>query len=144
MLGILSALLRQTLLNFSTLQLDAARANFTLEGRKLAFSEVKLTGPQAAMDTQGDYFLDTKAVAFTARIYPFQESRGIIGSAVGAVLAPFSQVLEVKLTGQLANPDWAFALGPINLLRSILGIEPDSREPLPSPPNAPAPPPSGG
>ncbi len=144
MLGILSALLRQTLLNFSTLQLDAARANFTLEGRKLAFSEVKLTGPQAALDTQGDYFLDTKAVAFTARIYPFQESRGIIGSAVGAVLAPFSQVLEVKLTGQLANPDWAFALGPINLLRSILGIEPDSREPLPSPPNAPAPPPGGG
>lgn len=141
MLGILSALLRRTLLNFSTLQLDAARANFTLEGRKLAFSEVKLTGPQAALDAQGDYFLDTKAVAFTSKIYPFQESRGLIGTAVGAVLAPFSQVLEVKLTGQLANPDWAFVLGPTNLLRSILGIEPDSREPLPSPSPAPAPPP---
>jgi hypothetical protein len=143
MLGILSALLRRTLLNFSTLQLDAARANFTLEGRKLAFSEVKITGPQAALDAQGDYFLDTKAVAFTSKIYPFQESRGIIGSAVGAVLAPFSQVLEVELTGQLAKPDWAFVLGPTNLLRSILGIEPDSRESVPPPSSEPTPPPGG-
>ncbi|GAB1489839.1 hypothetical protein MASR2M8_22960 [Opitutaceae bacterium] len=141
MLGILSSLLRRTLLNFSTLQLDAARANFVLQGRKLAFSEVKLTGPRAALDAQGDYYLDTKAVSFTAKIYPFEESRGLISSAMGAVLAPFSQVLEVKLTGQLANPDWAFVLGPTNLIRSILGTEPDASKPAPESPQESTPPP---
>ncbi len=141
MLGILSSLLRRTLLNFSTLQLDAARANFTLQGRKLAFTEVKLTGPRAALDAQGDYYLDTKAVDFTTKVLPFEESRGLLSTAVGAVLAPFSQVLEVKLTGQLANPDWAFVLGPTNLLRSILGTEPDASQPAPTPPPDPAPPP---
>ncbi len=143
MLGILSSLLRRTLLNFSTLQLDAARANFALQGRKLAFSEVKLTGPRAALDAQGDYYLDTKAVDFTTKVHPFEESRGLIGSAVGAVLAPFSQVLEVKLTGQLADPDWAFVLGPTNLLRSILGTEPDASKPAPVLETVPSPPPGG-
>lgn len=121
LLGILSSLLRRTLLDFTTLQLDTARANFVVDGRKLAFSEFKLTGPRAAIEARGDYYLDSKTMAFNAKVFPFEESSGLLGSAVGVVLTPLSNALEVKLSGQLESPSWTFAYGPTNFLRTLIG-----------------------
>lgn len=121
LLGVLSSLLRRTLLDFTTLQLDTARANFAVEGPRLAFSEFKLTGPRAAIEAHGNYHLDSKTMAFNAKVFPFEESSGVLGSAVGLVLTPLSNALEVKLSGQLENPSWTFVYGPTNFLRSIIG-----------------------
>lgn len=119
LLGLLSEMLSKTLLNFTSLRLDTAQANFRLEGNKVVFSQVKLQGPRASIDAKGDYLLETRMLDFNARIFPLQESKFILADALGALLTPLSNVLELKLTGPLEKPSWAFTFGPTNLLRTL-------------------------
>lgn len=121
LLWVLSEVLDKTLLNFSTLKLDTVRTNFALQGRKLAFSNVRITGPRAAIEAQGDYFLDRKSLDMKAKLFPFEESKNLFGVAVGLVFSPFSQALEFRLTGPLDKPSWAFVFGPTSMLRTITG-----------------------
>jgi hypothetical protein len=123
LLGILSTLLRRTLLDFSTLELDTARSNFTLAGDRVFFPDLVLTGSRAAVNASGDYHLGTRQLAFNARVQPFEAGRGLLGSTVGLVLSPLSHVLEVRLGGTLAEPSWAFTYGPTSLLRALGGGE---------------------
>ena len=131
LLWVLSELLDKTLLNFSTLKLDTVRANFALDGRKLAFSDVRITGPRAAIEAQGDYALDRKSLDMKAKLFPFEESKTLFGTAAGLVFSPFSQALEFRLTGPLDKPSWAFVFGPTSMLRTITGS--GREEPAPSP-----------
>jgi len=117
--GQLSELLSKTLLNFTSLRLDSAQASFRIDGNKLVFPQVKLQGPRASIDAKGEYLLETKTLDFSARIYPLQESKFVVADALGALLTPLSNVLELKLTGALEKPSWAFAFGPTSLLRAI-------------------------
>jgi len=119
LLGLLSELLSKTLFNFTSLRLDTAHANFKLEGNKLVFSQVKLTGPTAAIDARGEYLLDAKTLDFKAKVFPLQESGFVLTDVLGAVLTPLSNVLELKLTGPLEKPSWAFYYGPMYLLRAL-------------------------
>ncbi|MBX3751115.1 MAG: hypothetical protein KF897_13595 [Opitutaceae bacterium] len=137
LLGLLSELL-----NFTALRFDALRTDFTLEGDTLNFPHVNLTGPDAAVTARGSYQLRRKELDFYARVFPFQESRFILKSVVGLVLTPLSGVLEVKLTGPLDKPQWAFVIGPTNFIRSILA--PGKAAPVPdtTPPPAPSAPPA--
>jgi hypothetical protein len=144
LLGLLSEMLsKNRLLNFTSLRLDKAQANFRIEGNKLAFPQVKLQGPRTAIDAKGDYLLESKTLDFTARIYPLQESKVAVADALGALLTPLSNVLELKLTGPVGKPFWSFVFGPTNLLRTItrpLNIGPSAPDGTPSsvvPPLAP-------
>ena len=131
LLWVLSELLDKAFLNFSTLKLDTVRANFALEGRKLAFSDVRITGPRAAIEAQGDYALDRKSLEMKAKLFPFEESKSLFGTAAGLVFSPFSQALEFRLTGPLDKPSWAFVFGPTSMLRTITGS--GRKEPDPTP-----------
>ncbi len=134
--GVLSQVLKRTLFNFSTLKLDTVQANFTVQGPKLNFSEIRVSGPRAAIDARGDYLLDRKALDMKAKLYPFEESNFILSSAVGFVLTPLSEALEFKLTGQLDKPDWRFVYGPSSFFRALRGGEakkPQSEGPRLSP-----------
>jgi hypothetical protein len=145
LLGLLSELL-----NFTSLRLDAARASFKLDGNKLAFSQVKLTGPTAAIDARGEYLLDAKTLDFKAKVFPLQESGFALTDVLGAMLTPLSNVLELKLTGPLEKPSWEFYYGPMYLLRALTrpaaGEQPETapagKAPAPLTPAA-APAPSG-
>ena len=114
MLGLLSELL-----SFTSLRFTAARASFKVDGPKLNFSQINMTGANSAIDAHGSYDLDKHLLDFTARVNPFQESTFLPMALVGAVLSPFTTVLEVKLTGQLEKPSWAFVNGPTNFLRNL-------------------------
>ena len=140
--GLLSELLRKTLLNFTSLRLDAAQASFKIEGNKLAFTQVKLTGPTAAIEAKGDYWLAAKTLDFNAVVYPLHQSSLVLADALGALLTPLSSFLELKLTGSLDKPSWTFLFGPINILRAIVqpptGGPPAVTEPLAAPTLSPA------
>jgi hypothetical protein len=121
LLGLLS-----DLINFTALRFTSARTDFKLEGRKLVFPSVNITGANSAIQAHGDYTLDRHRLDFNARVYPFQESKSIFQNVMGAVLSPLSAVLEVKLTGPLDAPEWSFVVGPTNFLRAL-------SQPAPSP-----------
>lgn len=125
LLGLLSELLNFTALSFTNL-----RTNFTVQEDHLQFSEVSLTGSNAAVNAHGIYIFEPNALNFNAKVYPFQESEFILKSVVGAVLTPLSNVLEVKLTGNLSKPKWAFVIGPTNFLRNLF---PNSKNAIPEP-----------
>ncbi len=141
LLGLLSELL-----NFTSLRFNRLLTTFTVERDHLAFPDVNFTGSNAAISAHGTYALEQGTLDFNARIFPFQESKFILKSVVGAVLSPLSNVLEVKLTGQLDKPKWAFVIGPTNILRSLgqaategeaAAPDPAPAEPPPSTPEAP-------
>ncbi|HTZ19448.1 MAG TPA: AsmA-like C-terminal region-containing protein [Opitutaceae bacterium] len=133
MLGLLSELLRFTSLRFTT-----ARANFKLEGSRLNFPEVKVTGRNSAIEAHGTYALDTKTLDFNAKVFPFEESQGPLRGAIGFFLTPFSTFLELKLTGKIDRPAWNFLYSPGNLLRSMAQPS-ETTEKTPSPPATPPP-----
>ncbi len=134
LLGVLSSLLRPTIFNFTTLQLDSARANFDLRGHTLEFHDLRFTGPRAAIDAEGGYRIDTKGLSFLAKVRPFELSEGLLGSTVGVMLTPLYSVLEVKLTGTLDAPAWSFVYGPTNLFRVLSGEPPEAPPPTPPAP----------
>ncbi|WP_138223112.1 AsmA-like C-terminal region-containing protein [Nibricoccus aquaticus] len=146
LLGGLSDILRAVRLNFTSLRLNSAQANFKLDGRQLDFSELKITGPSAAIDATGLYRLDLQQMNFDAKVSPFDQSRNPLASAVGLVLTPFSSILELRLSGSLDAPRWRFAYGPSSLLRSITGKKDNFEEtpptPAPTPPKTLQPPPA--
>jgi hypothetical protein len=129
------------LLKFTALRFTTAQADFKINGAKLEFPQVSLRGANSAIDAHGQYALDRHELDFRAKVFPFEESGSVIKSVVGAVLAPLSNALEVKLTGSLEKPDWAFVIGPTNLLRTLggqnepapLGPAPEAKPEVPSP-----------
>ncbi|MBM3854712.1 MAG: hypothetical protein FJ399_16425, partial [Verrucomicrobia bacterium] len=133
LLGLLSELF-----TFASLRFTEARGNFTIDGPKLVFPQIELRGANSLIEAQGHFSLDQRQLLFNARVFPFQESESVIKSVVGAVLSPLSNALEVKLTGTLDKPQWAFVMGPTNFLRAL--AEPAPAKPTPAPgPATPAP-----
>jgi len=114
LLGLLSELF-----TFTALRFNNARAVFKIDGAKLAFSEVSLRGANSAIDAHGHFSLDRRELDFKAKLFPFQESNNLIKNVVGAVLTPFSNIFEVKLTGSIDKPEWGFVVGPTNFLRAL-------------------------
>jgi hypothetical protein len=141
LLGGLSALL-----DFTALRFNSARTDFRVEGPTLVFPSVNITGEKSAIQAHGDYSLQRRQLNFNARVYPFHEGGSLLQNVVGAVLTPISSILEVKLTGPLDQPSWAFVMGPTNLIRSLNASESASPAAPPpassSPPASPAPSPT--
>ena len=122
MLGLLSQVLKMTSLRFTT-----AKADFTIQDGKVVFPDVAVTGANSAIQAQGSYSLARSTLDFYAKIFPFQESKSLIKQTAGIVLAPFSSVFEMKLSGSLENPSWSPVLSPFNLLK-----KPEDESPAPA------------
>jgi len=114
MLGLLSELLKFTSLRFTT-----ARTSFKIDGARLEFPDVKVTGANSAIDAHGTYVLDRHELDIKAKIYPFGQSKLLPEVLVGAVLAPFSDVFEMRMTGSVEKPSWSLAKGPGSLLHNL-------------------------
>ncbi|MDD3180702.1 MAG: AsmA-like C-terminal region-containing protein [Opitutaceae bacterium] len=121
--GLLSQLLSGLGLGFTSARFDNAQAVFQLDTGRLHFSNLRVTGRNAALDAKGDYRLDAKTLDFTARLSPFEKSHALIPKVIDLVTTPLSTFLELKLTGPITKPTWAFVLGPTNLLRNLAGSE---------------------
>jgi hypothetical protein len=85
----------------------------------VTFRSITVTGANSAIQAHGHYSIRDDQLDFNARLYPFQESDSLVQNFVGVMLLPFSAVLEVRLTGPLRDPNWAFVIGPTNLFRSL-------------------------
>lgn len=126
--GPISEALSGTFLNFGSFSLTTVEAPFRLDGERLRFPDLRVSGPSALILAKGNYHLDGGSLDFTARIHPFDESSSMFGSAASVVFSPFSRVFEVKLKGTLTDPSWVFSYGPSRLLNTITGGD---RQPAP-------------
>lgn len=118
MLGFLSRLLQGSLFGFTSLRFTNAEAAFAVEETELNFSKLTFTGPSSRLEGKGRYRMPDEKLDFHVSLRPFRESDFALANLIGIVLEPIARVLEVKLTGTLAHPDWAFAAGPSNFFRN--------------------------
>jgi hypothetical protein len=105
--GLLSQVLSGLSLSFSSLKLDAARTSFTMQNGALLFPDLKVTGSSALIDGRGRYVFATNSLDFAARFRPYEAPGSLLAAAVSLVLNPLTSILELKLTGQLADPKWS-------------------------------------
>jgi hypothetical protein len=135
LLGLLSELL-----NFTSLRFTKAQGDFQLDGKKLMFPDLKLTGANSQIDAKGAYDLDESALDFNAKVYPLGESKFLVPQIFNAVLTPLSEILEVKLTGSLKKPQWSFVHSPASFFRNLNNPTDKGGNPAASgPDNPPAP-----
>ncbi|HEY8991831.1 MAG TPA: AsmA-like C-terminal region-containing protein [Luteolibacter sp.] len=134
--GPLSEALRGTFINLGSFSLTTVEAPFKLDGERVRFDDLRVSGPSALLIAKGDYWLRGGQLDFNAKIHPFDESTSLVGNAVGFVLTPLSKVFEVKLKGTLAEPSWIFAYGPSRLFNTITGGD---KTPKPTAPATPPP-----
>ncbi len=130
--GPVSEMLRGTFLNFSSFSLTTVDAPFKLNGDRVRFRDLRVSGPSALLLAKGSYQLRGGDLDFTTKIHPFDESTTLFGSAASFVFTPFSKVFEVKLQGTLSKPSWIFAYGPSRLLNTLTGNDAAPRETTPS------------
>jgi hypothetical protein len=115
MFGRLSDLLR-----FTSLRFTSARANFKINGSRLDFPEVSVTGAHSAITGHGTYTLDQGGLDFVARVNLLKQGKALPEKFIDAVLAPLADVFEVKLAGKIDKPVWTFANGPSNFLHNLI------------------------
>lgn len=118
-LGALSQLLRFTALRFT-----GAEVAFQLDGSQLNFPSVIISGARAAITAHGEYSMALHQLDFRARLDPFKESRGATRGFMDLALTSLASALEVRLTGTVDHPKWAFVNGPTNLLWSLRSANP--------------------
>ncbi|MGH7995585.1 MAG: AsmA-like C-terminal region-containing protein [Opitutaceae bacterium] len=121
MLGLLSELLRFTALRFT-----AAHADFRIDGPRLVFPDIAVTGANSAISAHGVYSLERGQLDFLARLDPFEESRALPQKFMDVLVTPLSGVLEVRLIGPIDKPEWVFANGPTNWLRNAAETAPSA------------------
>lgn len=109
--GLLSQVLSGLSLNFSSLKLDTMRGSFHLADGNATFSDLRVTGPSAAIDGKGTYRLIEKDLNFTARLRPYESSRGLLTGVIGIVVNPLASIIELRLVGPVRKPAWSFSLG---------------------------------
>jgi hypothetical protein len=107
--------------NLGSFSLNKVDTAFELQGDRLRFDDLRITGPSALIQAKGNYLLRDGSLDFNAKVFPFDENSSVVGNAVGFVLTPFSRALEVKLRGTLNSPSWIFAYGPSRLLNTLIG-----------------------
>ncbi|HEY8994528.1 MAG TPA: AsmA-like C-terminal region-containing protein, partial [Lacunisphaera sp.] len=108
--GLLSQVLNGLSLSFSSLKLDAARTTFSLQNGELLFTDFKVTGPSAVIDGRGKYIIAANKLDFAARFRPYEDPGSLLAAAFSLVLNPLTSILELKLTGPLADPKWSVSV----------------------------------
>jgi hypothetical protein len=130
--GPISEALSGTFLNLGSFSLTTVEAPFKLNGERVRFRDLRVSGPSALILAKGSYLLRGGDLDFTTKIHPFDASNSLFGSAASFVLTPFSKAFEVKLQGTLSKPTWIFAYGPSRLFNTLTGNDgkaPDSATP---------------
>lgn len=122
LLGILSRILNTTPLGFTSLQFTEAESRFFVDFTKIHFPDLYLKGPTAEIRAVGDYLIDQEELDFSVKVRLMRESRvPFLSLLLSPLLEPLSHVLEIRLTGPYADPQWRFLLGPRNILSGIGG-----------------------
>jgi hypothetical protein len=101
LLGGLSKVLTVTELRFTQ-----ARAEFNIANSSVIFPDLTVIGANSAIQAKGTYSISEHVLNFSARVYPFQESKSLL-QVLHAISAPLFAVFTVKLSGTIDKPSWS-------------------------------------
>ncbi len=141
LLGPVSGVLGSIGIPLGRLELNDAVLPFEIRRERLVFTKARLTGRTGALEGDGSYALRDGSLNFRSRLYPLRESGGALTQFFGALLTPLSNLLELRLTGTLAEPNWSLTRDPLAILREI-NAQREAEAPAPGPDPEPVPSPA--
>ncbi|RKX33514.1 MAG: hypothetical protein DRP71_10220 [Verrucomicrobia bacterium] len=130
--GVLSAALQSTMFRFSTLRFTEASSTFQINRNEAFFPDLAITGPLAAIKSEGSYDIPTGDLNFQARFYPFDRGGLPVFTLLDTFLNPFSTFFEIKMTGSLATPKMRVSLGGAENTRPFATEEAVPTDPPPT------------
>ncbi len=131
--GLLSQVLSGLSLSFSSLKLDAVRSSFDVHDGAVFFPDLKVTGPSAVIDARGKYSFTANALDFNAKFKPYDQPGSLLAAAVSLVINPLTSILELKLSGPLAEPKWSVEVtSPSSKPKTPESAKPAAPEPPPA------------
>ena len=108
-----------TLMPFTRLQLNTAKSFFAWDEGKMTFPDLVMTGSTARLEGVGDYYTDSSELDFQVRVMLLRETDiPLISNIIMPIFDPVSQMAAVNLKGSLSNPQWRFAMSPLNFFDS--------------------------
>ena len=129
--GVLSAALQSTRFRFGTLRFTEASSPYQVNRNEVFFPNLEVTGPLAAIKSEGSYDIPTGDLDFQARFYPFNRGELPLFAILDTVLIPFSTFFEIRMTGSLASPKMSVSLGGAENTRPFATEEPVPTESQP-------------
>jgi hypothetical protein len=112
--GGLSRTLNAMGLGFSTMDLNAASLEWTLDNGVIGIPQCLVTGPVLNLRLSGDMNVVNNQLDMQAEAFFFQ-------GLVSKVLTPVSDNFLFDVTGTLANPSWQLRLNPLRWFQNRLG-----------------------
>lgn len=102
-------------LNLGSFSLKEASSPLKLEGTKVFFEDLELTGPSSRVKSKGFIDLGNQTLDFRMKAYPLGEVKFPVVALLAFTLQPITHLFEVRATGSIEDPDWKFQLDPSGL-----------------------------
>ena len=118
LLGPLSELLKNTVFNFTSFNLDRMNANFTVDQEQLIIENMEINGPRTRIWANGTLQLPDQALDVDVKVSLFANvgsSESAINAFGRAIASPLPNLLSFKLGGTLKNQKVRSKFDPRNL-----------------------------
>lgn len=102
LLGGISRILERANLPIATLKFEDSHGDFDVDKRYIRFPELKLVGPVAQIQSDGNYDIEEGDLDFKAKLFPFRSMPLI--QIPGRVLDIFTGIFELRIRGTIAEP----------------------------------------
>jgi len=102
LLGGISRALESAGLGITTLKFEDSDGPFEVDKRYIRFPDLKLVGPVAEIQSDGNYDIEEGDIDFKAKLFPFRSNALL--QLPGRVLDIFTGIFELNVTGTIADP----------------------------------------
>ena len=102
-------------LNLGSFSLKEASSPLKLEGSKVFFENLELTGPSSKVRSKGFLDLGEQTLDFRVKAYPLGEVKFPVVAVLAFTLRPFTNLFEVRVTGSIEDPEWKLQIDPSGL-----------------------------
>ncbi|MDA0348000.1 MAG: hypothetical protein O3C43_13345 [Verrucomicrobia bacterium] len=107
------------LMPFTKLHLTTAKSFFAWDEGKMTFPDLVMTGSTARLEGVGDFYTGSSDLDFQVRVMLLRETDiPLISNIIMPIFDPVSKMAAVNLKGSLSNPQWRFAMSPLNFFDS--------------------------
>ncbi|MCZ6672151.1 MAG: hypothetical protein O7C75_04350 [Verrucomicrobia bacterium] len=108
-----------SLIPFTKLRLNTAKAYFAWDDGKMTFPDLVMTSNTARLEGIGDYYTGKSNLDFQVRLFLLRETDiPLLSSIIMPIFDPLSHIASINLKGTLTKPVWRFAISPFNLFDS--------------------------
>ena len=102
LLGGISRALERAGVGIATLKFEDSNGPFDVKQRYIHFPDLKLVGPVAEIQSDGNYDIEEGDIDFKAKLFPFRSNPLL--QLPGRVLDIFTGIFELNITGTIADP----------------------------------------